>query len=143
ENIYKSLDSVEKKRDLLFKFWYQQEKEHPGLREEYYERVAYANEFYAFANVPGWKSDRGRVYIVYGKPTRVEQFPNGPNHRPFEIWYYDQLEGGSRFYFVDNTGFGDYRLVTSTYRGEVYDPGWEEQIQDWLRYNPSYDADIY
>ena len=142
KKVYESLDTVEKKRHLLFKFWYEWEREGKGLQKEYYERVQYANEHFRFANRKGWQSDRGRVYIVYGKPSRIEQFPNGPDYRPFEIWYYYELEGGSTFYFVDETGFGDYKLVTSTYRDEIYHPGWESLIQDWLRSHPSYSPDI-
>ncbi len=142
QKIYKSLDSVEKKRHFLFKFWYDREQEGKGLQQEYYKRVEYANQHYRFANRAGWKSDRGRIYIVYGKPSRIERFPNGPDYRPFEIWYYHELEGGSAFYFVDESGFGDYKLVTSTYRDELFDPGWDQQIQDWLRRNPNYNTDI-
>ncbi len=75
---------------------------------EYYNRVAYANDHFNHFQA-GWKSDRGMVFILYGPPTNIESHPMESETRPYEVWeYYDIAK---RFYFVDNTGFGDYRLL--------------------------------
>lgn len=95
-------------------------------REEYYERMAYANEHFA-SGIPGWKTDRGRIYIRWGKPDSVEARPSGgsydrPSYEgggstttyPFETWFYRHLEGvgdGIEIEFVDPSGTGEYRIA--------------------------------
>ncbi len=131
-NVYKTLTDVEAKRLFMFKFWDEKEAEKEGLQSEYYERVDYANENYGFATsrtgANGWKSDRGRVYILYGEPDRIITKPSTSQRRPYEIWEYHELQGGGRFLFVDENGFGDFRLRSSTIRGELYDPAWDDYL---------------
>jgi GWxTD domain-containing protein len=77
------------------------------LMEEYYARVAYADR--NFGNyMEGWKSDRGMVLIKYGPPQNVERHPFDSDSKPYEVWYY--YEQNREFIFVDESGFGDYRL---------------------------------
>ncbi len=123
--IFNSLTNIDSKRMYLFRFWREREQEGEGLRNEYYHRVAYANEQFPFINMDGWKTDRGRVYIKYGEPDVIERRPNTSGDRPYVIWIYHDLEGGCKFLFVDESGFGDYKLKSSTLRGEVYDPSFD------------------
>jgi GWxTD domain-containing protein len=97
-------------------------------REQYYERIAYANEHFA-SGIPGWKTDRGRIYIMYGKADEVESHPTGgmydrPSYEgggststyPFEVWFYRYIAGvgsGVEIEFVDPTGSGEFRLSRS------------------------------
>ena len=76
--------------------------------EEYYSRVAYANDHFSRYR-EGWKTDMGMVYIVLGKPDNVEHHPFEPDSKPYEIWDYYDLN--VRLAFLDQTGFGDYRLM--------------------------------
>jgi GWxTD domain-containing protein len=96
--------------------------------EEHYERVAYANQHFA-SGIPGWKTDRGRIYIMYGPPHEKETHPTGgaydrPSYHgggstttyPFEVWFYRHLPGigsGIEIEFVDPTGTGEYRIARS------------------------------
>jgi GWxTD domain-containing protein len=96
--------------------------------EEHYERVAYANQHFA-SGIPGWKSDRGRIYIMYGPPHEKETHPTGGSYErpsyhgggstttyPFEVWFYRYLPGigsGIEIEFVDPTGTGEYRIARS------------------------------
>src|SRR5919199_4834269 len=96
--------------------------------EEHYERIAYANEHFA-SGIPGWKTDRGRIYIMYGPPNEKETHPSGgqydrPSYEgggqtttyPFEIWFYRYLPGigsGIEIEFVDPTGSGEYHIARS------------------------------
>ncbi len=83
--------------------------------EEYYRRVEYANKHFTHYR-PGWKSDMGLVYIILGPPSYVDRHPFDMNSKPYEVWtYYDINQS---MIFVDETGFGDYRLVTPI--SEVY-----------------------
>jgi GWxTD domain-containing protein len=82
------------------------------LMEEYFNRVAYANEHFThfFA---GWQSDRGMIYIIFGPPDNVERRPFNSNSKPYEIWQY--YRKAHTFVFIDDTGFGDYRLRTTAW----------------------------
>jgi GWxTD domain-containing protein len=77
------------------------------LMEEYYQRVEYANKTFSHY-MEGWRTDRGMVYIRFGSPDNIERHPFDMNSKPYEVWYYYEVE--RQFVFVDETGFGDYRL---------------------------------
>ena len=96
------------------------------FKEEHYARIAYANEHFA-AGIPGWKTDRGRIYIMYGKPDEIESHPSGGTYDrpmeegggttstyPFEDWRYRYLEGVGQeviIEFVDTCMCGDYHMT--------------------------------
>jgi GWxTD domain-containing protein len=95
-------------------------------RDEHYRRIAYANERFA-SGVPGWRTDRGRIYIIWGEPDEKESYPSGGSYQrpseegggstsvfPFERWRYRYLEGiGNEVIleFVDPSGSNEYRLT--------------------------------
>jgi len=129
-NAFKALTTDEERENFIENFWRRRDPnpdtEENEYREEYYERIAYANEHYA-SGIPGWKTDRGRTYITWGKPDSVESHPSGgsydrPSYEgggstttyPFEIWFYRHLDGvgdGLEIEFVDPTGTGEYRIA--------------------------------
>lgn len=83
------------------------------LEEEYYQRVAFANHnFSSFqGGVDGWRTDRGRVYIIYGPPSDIERPPTSTGvQSSYEIWYYRNTQ--RRFVFLDKFGTGDYVLLS-------------------------------
>jgi len=103
-------------------------------REGYYERIAYANEHFSSGR-PGYKTDRGRIYIKYGKPDDIESHPSGGAYYrqsyegggststyPFERWFYRHIPGltGAEVEFVDPTGTGEYRLARNPFEKEVF-----------------------
>lgn len=83
---------------------------------EYYRRINYANEHFKHY-VEGWRTDMGMIYITLGPPSFVERHPFDGNSKPYEIWEYYNIS--KRFVFLDETGFGDYRLINPEY-GEWY-----------------------
>ncbi|HEY7404425.1 MAG TPA: GWxTD domain-containing protein [Candidatus Angelobacter sp.] len=103
-------------------------------KEEHYRRIAYANEHYA-AGMPGWRTDRGRIYIMYGPPTSIDAHPmGGPYQRPaeegggqtstfpFEVWRYRYLEGIGQeieIEFVDDCGCGAYEMTLDRSRKDA------------------------
>lgn len=113
---------VDGKRKFMSDFWRHRE---PGLREEYLSRVAYANTNYRILSRDGFRTDRGRVEITYGLPDDVERHPNETETRPYEIWSYNNIQGGVIFVFVLRNSAGDYELVHSTHRNELHDEGWD------------------
>jgi GWxTD domain-containing protein len=129
---FKALKTDEERENFIETFWRRRDPdpdtEENEYREEYYERIAYANEHYA-SGIPGWKTDRGKIYITFGKPDSVESHPSGgaydrPSYEgggstttyPFEIWFYRHLDNvgdGIEIEFVDPTGTGEYRIARS------------------------------
>lgn len=127
---FKALTTDEERENFIENFWRRRDPnpdtEENEYREEYYERIAYANQHYA-SGIPGWKTDRGRVYIAHGKPDSVESHPSGGAYDrpswegggststyPFEVWFYRHLDGigdGLEIEFVDPTGTGEYRMA--------------------------------
>jgi GWxTD domain-containing protein len=132
-NQYGKLKGVESKRKMMFDFWNKRD-ENPVTPEnetkrEYMKRVEYANTYYKTGFRDGWKTDRGRVFIVYGAPDEVERHANEIDVKPYEIWFYNSIQGGVQFVFGDRTGFSDYTLLHSTHRDEMHDENWMRQIQ--------------
>jgi len=118
---YASLTGVESKSAFLVEFW---GKRPPGLRDEYMKRVEYANAEYRVLGRDGYKTDRGRVHIIYGLPSDFDRHPNEPQTKPYEIWTYEGLQGGVVFAFVQRVANSEYELVHSTYRNEIRDDQW-------------------
>lgn len=124
---------LEGKQNLMTQFW---EKRDPDpstrineLQIEYSQRLEYVKNHYGNQQTPSYRTDRGRVYLVYGEPDEVERNPVSVNAKPYEIWLYHSVQGGVEFVFVDRSGFGVYELVHSTARNELYDPNWRQYIQ--------------
>lgn len=127
---FQALTTDEERENFIENFWRRRDPnpdtEENEYREEYYERIAYANQHFT-SGIPGWKTDRGRIYIAWGKPDSVEAHPSGgsydrPSYEgggstttyPFEIWFYRHLDGvgdGIEIEFVDPTGTGEYRIA--------------------------------
>lgn len=126
------ISSVEGKREFLFKFWKGRDEIVETQENEtfikYFARVEQANQKYTAMKKEGWKTDRGRVFLIYGEPSEVERYPNQLDSKPYEIWQYHNLEGGVIFVFADLTGFSDYQLINSTMRGELRDDSWQRRI---------------
>jgi GWxTD domain-containing protein len=104
-------------------FWQRRD---PGFKAEHYRRIAYANEHFA-SSLPGWRTDRGRIYITYGPPDEIEWHPNGEKRKrsaeegggttetyPFGQWLYHHnaaLGDDVLFEFIDSAGDHEYRLT--------------------------------
>ncbi|MFA6599003.1 MAG: GWxTD domain-containing protein [Ignavibacteriaceae bacterium] len=131
-NQFAKITSIEGKREFLHKFWKEKD-ETPETPENetymnYFSRVEKANQKYSAMKKEGWKTDRGRVYLLYGEPSEIERYPNQTDSKPYEIWQYHNLEGGVIFVFADLTGFSDYQLINSTMRGELRDDDWQRRV---------------
>ena len=127
---FKQLSNDEERDQFIEAFWQRRDPtpdtEENEYKEEHYQRIAYANEHFA-AGIPGWKSDRGRIYIMYGKADEVEAHPSGGSYErpmeegggetstfPFEQWRYRYLEGIGQeviIEFVDTCMCGDYHMT--------------------------------
>ncbi len=131
-NKYKRLKGEDAKRKFLSEFWKKRDPDKSTpineFKIEYFRRVEYANQQFTIGSKEGWRTDRGRVYIMYGAPDEIERHPSEVDSKPYEIWYYHNIEGGVEFVFVDKAGFSDYILVHSTKRNEIRDDNWRVHI---------------
>jgi len=125
------LTDLEAKKKWLFRFWKRYDPNFitpvNEFRVEYMKRVDYANQNFSAFRKEGWESDRGRVYILYGEPTYIDNFPNESGMRPHMIWKYDELQNGVEFVFVDYNQNKEYRLVHSDLMGEIQNENWPQQ----------------
>ncbi|MCX6141090.1 MAG: GWxTD domain-containing protein [Candidatus Kapabacteria bacterium] len=85
----------------------------------------------------GWRTDRGLALLRWGIATQVEQFVAGIDTKPYEIWFYQSIQGGSYFYFVDWQLQQNHRLVHSTMIGQVKEPNWYNLYAKAFSPNPS------
>lgn len=129
---YDAITTLEGKKEFMYNFWKARDENPSDNRNDaiaiYLNRIEVSNQRFTALGKQGWKTDRGRVYLVYGEPDEIERFPNQIESRPYEIWRYDTIEGGVIFIFADLTGFSDYQLVHSTKRGELRDDYWSRRI---------------
>jgi len=127
---FKALKNDEEREQFIEQFWLRRDPTPDTVdnefKEEHYARIAYANERFA-SGIPGWKTDRGRIYIIWGKPDEIESHPSGGTYTrpieegggqtstfPFEVWRYRYIEGiGNEVLleFVDPSMSGEYRLT--------------------------------
>src|SRR5579859_5422449 len=127
---FKQLSNDEERDNFIEAFWQRRDPtpdtEENEYKEEHYQRIAYANEHFA-AGIPGWKTDRGRIYIIYGKPDEIDSHPSGGSYErpmeegggetstyPFEDWRYRYLDNIGQeviIEFVDTCMCGEYRMT--------------------------------
>jgi GWxTD domain-containing protein len=127
---FKQLSNDEERDNFIEAFWQRRDPtpdtEENEYKEEHYQRIAYANEHFA-AGVPGWKTDRGRIYIVFGKPDEIDSHPSGGSYErpmeegggqtstfPFEDWRYRYIDGIGQeviMEFVDTCMCGEFHMT--------------------------------
>jgi len=127
---FKRLSTDDERENFIEAFWLRRDPtpdtEENEFKEEHYRRIAYANEHFA-SGIPGWKADRGRIYIVYGPPDEIEDHSSGGSYErpyeegggetstfPFVDWTYRYIEGvGSniKIEFVDTSMSGEFRMT--------------------------------
>ena len=131
KSAFKQLSNDEERDQFIEQFWLRRDPTpdtpENEYKEEHYRRIAYANEHFG-AGIPGWKTDRGRIYITWGPPDQITAHPTGGTYDrpqeegggttstyPFEDWRYRYLEGVGQeveLEFVDQCMCGDYHLTT-------------------------------
>jgi GWxTD domain-containing protein len=133
---WNKLKTNEEREQFIGEFWRLRDPDpdtdENEYREAYYERLAYANEHFS-SGIPGYKTDRGRIYLKYGKPDEVEAHPSGGSYQrsylegggststyPFERWWYRHLPGRAdvQIEFIDPTGSGEYRIARNPFEKE-------------------------
>jgi GWxTD domain-containing protein len=130
---YESLKTPDTKREYLYNYWLKRDSEPATVineyKNDYMKRVDFTNKNFGNFNSPGYKSEKGRIYLTYGPPDDIERYPNEKNLKPYEIWTYQSIEGGVYFVFADVLGFSKYQLLHSTKNGEIKDMEWQRRIK--------------
>src|SRR5260370_33583923 len=150
KSAFMQLSNDEERDQFIEGFWQRRDPtpdtEENEFKEEHYRRIAYANEHYA-AGLPGWKTDRGRTYIVFGPADEIESHPSGGSYErpmeegggqtstfPFETWRYRYIEGIGQevmIEFVDTCMCGDYHMTM------------DRSEKDALKYTPNAGLTLY
>lgn len=127
---FKRLNTDEEREQFIEQFWLRRDPtpdtQENEYKEEHYRRIAYSNERFA-SGIPGWKSDRGRIYITFGPPDEIEDHPSGGTYQrpieegggttstfPFQKWRYRYIDGIGNdiiIEFVDTTMTGEFRMT--------------------------------
>ncbi len=141
---FKQTNNDEEREQFIEQFWLRRDPtpdtEENEFKEEHYRRIAYANEHFA-SGIPGWKSDRGRIYITFGPPDEIEDHSSGGFYErppeegggetstfPFQQWRYRYIDGiGNNIIieFVDPTMSGEFRMTSDPSEKDalLYVPG--------------------
>src|SRR5260221_2006131 len=147
---FRQLSNDEERDNFIEAFWQRRDPtpdtEENEYKEEHYQRIAYANEHFP-AGVPGWRTDRGRIYIVFGKPDEIESHPSGGTYQrpmeegggetstfPFEDWRYRYIDGIGQeviIEFVDTCMCGEFHTTM------------ERSEKDALRMTPNAGLSLY
>lgn len=152
-DIFKNLTTADEREQFIEQFWFRRDPDprtaENEFKEEHYRRLAYCNENFS-SGKPGWKTDRGRIYIIHGPPDELEFHPTGNRHvrpmsqgggstttYPFEVWTYRYLEGigdNITLEFVDKTMTGEYRLALLPDEKDalLYTPGGGKTVAEEL-----------
>lgn len=131
------------KRKFLYNFWLERNAADPYKEWlTYLDRVKRVNQNYGTPSRPGYKTDRGRVYLQYGPPYDIVTSVNEPSAYPYEIWFYTTLPDkqtniGFAFY-EPSMSSNDYVLLHSNARGELHDPRWKVKLYE----NVAADAEL-
>lgn len=130
-----NIQDLDEKRRFLMAFW-QKRDPNPStptneFREQFYQRLQYANQRYSNSFREGWQADRGRVFIKYGPPAQIDPHLYDRDALPHEIWQYNNIpgEGQASFVFADREGFGDFELLHSTVAGERKAADWRSLVR--------------
>lgn len=125
-------DDVKTMQQFLFNFWSTRSPMNPKQGfEDYLAAVKRVNMSFKSTSAPGYRTDRGYVFLKYGQPDNIMQSPNEPGAYPYEIWHYYQVanQRNRKFVFMSkDDSTNDYQLIHSDMIGEVKNPAWQREI---------------
>ncbi|MFZ5515138.1 MAG: GWxTD domain-containing protein [Candidatus Zhuqueibacterota bacterium] len=121
------------RREFLYRYWKSRDTNpNTGFFEplqEMMQRIRFSSDNYSESQLAGWRTDRGRIFITYGKPTEIQRYPNVADFKEFEAWSYDEIEHGVVFIFAVKGAFGDLSLIHSTKTGELQNELWFDLVK--------------
>ena len=143
-NLVKGED-VKTMQQFLFNFWSKRSPMNPKQGfEDYLAAVRRVNMSFGTTAFPGYRSDRGYVFLKYGQPDKIMEVPDEPAARPYEIWHYYQVanQRDKKFVFMaPDRSTNDYQLIHSNMVGEINNPRWPMEIYQFV-YGQGYDQGV-
>lgn len=143
-NLVKTED-IKTMKQFLFNFWSRRSPVNPKQGfDEYLAAVRRVNMSFGTTAFPGYRSDRGYVFLKYGMPDKIMEVPDEPAARPYEIWHYYQVanQRDKKFVFMSpDRSSNDYQLIHSNMNGEVNNPRWPMEIYSGV-YGQGYDQGV-
>lgn len=130
-----SIRDLDERRRYLMEFWAARDpnpnRQGNSFREEFFQRLQYANDRYTNSFREGWKTDRGRTLLKHGLPSGIDPHLYERDTVPYEIWDYNNIpgEGQAIFVFADRSGFGQFDLIHSTVSGGTTLPNWQDELR--------------
>lgn len=146
---FELLTSLRAKQRYIFRFWKNRDIDTNDriniARRDFMESVDFANRYFSYGlNKEGWNTDRGRILLKYGQPDERDIHVSDGDLNAYEEWFYNDVEGGGSFVFVDKQGFNDFILVHSTAFGEIKDYDWyNNHVKRFNMNNEPEDSDIF
>lgn len=136
--VFEKLSTFDEKDRFIEQFWFRRDSDpataYNEFKEEHYRRITYANQYFG-SGIPGWKTDRGRIYIMFGEPVEIEHHTGGGSYQrkpyegggrtatyPFEVWRYRYIAGVGEdleLEFVDRSWTGEYKLVMNSWEKDL------------------------
>ena len=138
-------DDTKTMQQFLFNFWSKRSPMNPKQGfEEYLAAVRRVNMSFKTSSYPGYRTDRGYVFLKYGQPDKIMESPNEPGAYPYEIWHYYEVanQHNKRFVFMSkDSAANDYQLIHSDVLGEINNPRWQLEIYSRI-YGQGYDQGV-
>ena len=138
-------EDVKTMQQFLFNFWSSRAPMNPKQAfDEYLGAVKRVNMSFGTTAYPGYRTDRGYVFLKYGTPDRIMEEPNEPGAYPYEIWHYQEVahQYNKRFVFMSkDRSTNDYQLIHSDVIGELSNPRWQLEIYSRI-YGEGYDQGV-
>ncbi|MDX1741412.1 MAG: GWxTD domain-containing protein, partial [Rhodothermales bacterium] len=131
----RNIRDLDERRRYLMEFWANRDPD-PSLqgntfREDFFQRVQYANDRYTNSFREGWTTDRGRTLLQHGLPSGIDPHLYERDAIPYEVWDYNNIPGEGQviFVFADRSGFGQFDLIHSTISGGTTLPNWQDELR--------------
>ena len=138
-------DDTKTMQQFLFNFWSKRSPVNPKQSfEDYLAAVRRVNMSFKTSSYPGYRTDRGYVFLKYGQPDKIMESPNEPGAYPYEIWHYYEVanQHNKRFVFMSkDSAANDYQLIHSDVVGELNNPRWQLEIYSRI-YGQGYDQGV-
>ena len=138
-------DDMKTMQQFLFNFWSKRSPMNPKQGfEDYLAAVRRVNMSFKTSSYPGYRTDRGYVFLKYGQPDKIMESPNEPGAYPYEIWHYYEVanQHNKRFVFMSkDSAANDYQLIHSDMIGEINNPRWPMEIYSRI-YGQGYDQGV-
>ena len=138
-------DDMKTMQQFLFNFWSKRSPMNPKQGfEDYLAAVRRVNMSFKTSSYPGYRTDRGYVFLKYGQPDKIMESPNEPGAYPYEIWHYYEVanQHNKRFVFMSkDSAANDYQLIHSDVVGEINNPRWQLEIYSRI-YGQGYDQGV-